>query len=74
MTVYELIQHLSRYSPNTRVLVSGYEDGYTEPNLEDAVVTDRGAGWEKESWWSGRYEKEEYCSGGESFRTVVIGR
>jgi len=74
MTVYELIQHLSHYSHDTRVLVSGHEDGYTEPALADIVVADRGEDWEKGSWWSGRYEREDDLSEGDSFRAVVIGR
>ena len=35
MTIQELIQKLSQYDPNTRVIVRGYEDGFNDVNYTE---------------------------------------
>jgi len=39
MTVQELIQHLEKLDPNTRVIIRGYEGGYNDiTNIADIPI------------------------------------
>jgi len=53
MTVNELIAALQNYSPDDRVVVLGYEDGYDDITRvkQIAIVTQ-----EKPAWYIGRFD------------------
>lgn len=65
VTVGELIVLLSAYPAEQRVLVDGYEDGYTEPNVHDASVSAGHSG----GWWSGDWDDDK-----DGEPAVVVGR
>ena len=53
MTVKELIAALQNYSPDLRVIVLGYEEGYDDITLvkQIAIMPE-----EKPVWYKGRYD------------------
>lgn len=54
MTVLELIQHLQLLSPETKVLVRGYEEGYNDIlQLKPVSVMPKVNAF----WWDGEYEE-----------------
>lgn len=56
MTAKELIAHLKKLPPDTRIVVSGYEGGYHDagtPNIEDRCILRENAHSE---WYYGPYE------------------
>lgn len=58
MTVAELIDALSNYDPDMKVLVSGYESGFDEPNInmETALLDTNFQDGKKKSWYMGRHD------------------
>ncbi len=55
MTTEELIQLLERYTPDTRVMVNGYETGFDDVSAERISVgkVKLNVGTE---WWEGKHE------------------
>jgi len=56
MTAKELIAHLRKLPPDTRIVTSGYEGGYTDVSIPD--IKDRGVLRENvnTSWYYGPHE------------------
>lgn len=74
MTAKELIAHLKKLPPDTRIVVAGYEGGYHDagiPNVEDRSILRENVNSE---WYYGPHELEN-SNGGEfpdSAYAVVI--
>lgn len=74
MTVRELIEELSAYEQDARVVVDGYEGGFDEPviGVTGVSIDFNWDGERKREAWNGRHD---YGDGGStSVRAVVIGR
>ena len=75
MTVGDLIEKLGQFDSALTVVVDGYEGGYDNPasiavrDLSDVQGTDT----DKQSWWTGRYDDDEW-SEGPRLQAVVISR
>lgn len=69
MTVAELIEALSAYPPETRVLVEGYEGGFDELRFRDPFwLYDSGP-----DQWMGRYS-ESITDDPREFQALVLER
>ena len=58
MTVKELITELENFNPDMKVLVSGYEYGFSEPQMPKVVL----AYYAPDSeifWWAGDYRQSK---------------
>lgn len=75
MTVRELIEQLSKFEPDMKVVVDGYEEGYDDPVvctaeiLIDSNITDG----RKDKHWSGRHSYV-WREGERGTKVVRVGR
>ncbi len=66
MTVQELIEKLKEFEPQAKVLVSGYENGYSEPRFPRVILVEP---YKSDGYWFGPFR--EATNG---FGVVVIER
>jgi len=83
MTIAEIIYQLSKFDPNTRVVVDGYEGGFDDPRIveETAIidanwtVVDKGRGTEgKRHNWNGRHDYGTCYTECHNTKVILIGR
>lgn len=69
MTVGQLIDYLSSYNPDLRVLVDGYESGYDDLSMFTRRVADQGY---EEPTVLGKYDDEPSDAAG--FPALILSR
>lgn len=69
MTVNELIAALQNYSPDLRVIVLGYEEGYDDITMvkQIAIMPE-----EKPVWYKGRYDDAPPEKADQAERAVLV--
>ena len=82
MKIQELIDYLSQFNPDHKVVVDGYEDGYVE--LKEENLTQVGLDWDrnkktdKDAWWLGPhsllFEYSEVNDEREEVTAVLLSR
>ena len=73
MTVAELMEFLSEYPPELRVVVTGYEDGYDDVERERTSVHEIRLDVNTE-WYYGRHGYPEQPGAGAVVSALVFGR
>ena len=73
MTVNELLQLLKGYSPDLRVVVNGYEEGYDDPSPEQLSVI-RVALNTGKSRWEGQHGDPKERTDGEIIAEALVLR
>lgn len=71
MTVAELIEKLSMFKPDLRVVVDGYESGYDELSFLTRKIVDQG--W-SEPTVLGKYDDAYPSEGPDAFEALVLTR
>jgi hypothetical protein len=64
MDIKTLIEHLSKYDPNTRVVVQGYESGYDELDTMYTVALTKNE-HKQDKWWDGEFNEAAPANGKE---------
>lgn len=71
MNVKELIERLSELDPELRVVVRGYEGGYTDVNVDADEKFDLALNVNSEEWYYGEHEDIDYYHGSKEDVEVV---